>query len=190
MYEFGNAKNQRIICANLLAYAGFMRSAELLNIRVHDIVFHDTFMIIFIESSKTGKYRDGAWITIATTETYMCPVENVKKLIAWVDLKDDIFLFCNLCHSKSGYSARKDNKRMSYSNLRDQFLNAIAPNVNDIKKYGLHSLRSGGATSAANSGVQDRMFKRHGCWLSESAKDGYIKDSLKERLSVSLSLGL
>jgi hypothetical protein len=31
------------------------------------------------------------------------------------------------------------------------------------------------------------MFKRHGRWTSESAKDGYVKDNLKERLSVSLS---
>ena len=37
---------------------------------------------------------------------------------------------------------------------------------------------------------QDRMFKRHGRWLSESAKDGYIKDSVEERLKVSRSLGI
>jgi len=29
-----------------------------------------------------------------------------------------------------------------------------------------------------------------GSWLSESAKDGYVKDLLQERLSVSLTLGL
>ena len=40
--------------------------------------------------------------------------------------------------------------------------------------YGLHSLRAGGASAAANAGVPDRMFKRHGRWRSENAKDGYI----------------
>jgi len=54
----------------------------------------------------------------------------------------------------------------------------------------LHSLRSGGATAAANRGIPDRLFKRHGRWSSESAKDGYVKDSIDERLRVSQCLGL
>ena len=60
----------------------------------------------------------------------------------------------------------------------------------DPDKYGLHSLRSGGATAAANAGVPDRAFKRHGRWRSENAKDGYVKDTLEYRLNVSKSLGL
>jgi hypothetical protein len=79
---------------------------------------------------------------------------------------------------------------MSYSTLRDLFRNALTPFVTDINKYCLHSLRSGGATAAANKGVKDRMFKRHGRWLSEKAKDGYVKDSLEERLFVCQCLGL
>ena len=58
------------------------------------------------------------------------------------------------------------------------------------KLFGLHSLRSGGATSAANAGVPDRLFKRHGRWRSENAKDYCIKDDLKALLSVSLALGI
>lgn len=47
--------------------------------------------------------------------------------------------------------------------------------VPDISKYGLHSLRADGATVCANSGIPDRLFKRHGRCASETAKDGYIK---------------
>ena len=36
----------------------------------------------------------------------------------------------------------------------------------------------------------DRLSKRHGRLRSESAKDGYVKDPLTERLSVSKNLGL
>ena len=79
---------------------------------------------------------------------------------------------------------------MSYSNLRDLFIEAISPYVSDVKRYCLHSLRSGGATAAANNGAKDRLFKRHGRWVSENAKDGCIKDNINKRLSVSLSLGL
>ena len=60
----------------------------------------------------------------------------------------------------------------------------------DPKQFGLHSLRAGGASAAANAGVPDRWFKRHGRWRSENAKDGYIKDKLEDRLSVSQNIGL
>ena len=52
-----------------------------------------------------------------------------------------------------------------------------------LKQF-LHSLRSGGAPAAANAGVPDRYFKHHRRWRSESAKDGYIQDKIKERQSV------
>ena len=58
------------------------------------------------------------------------------------------------------------------------------------KEFGLHSLRSGGATAAANAGVPDRLFKRHGRWLSENAKDSYVKDKLEDRLSVTRNIGV
>ncbi|XP_068203660.1 uncharacterized protein [Palaemon carinicauda] len=190
IYEDYNLKSQRIICACLLAFAGFMRSSELLNIKVSDIMIYKTYMSIFVETSKTDKYRDGAWITLARTGTCLCPVDNSKKLIEWAKLKPSDFLFCNLCKTQNGYTVRQCNKQMSYTNLRNEFLRALAPHVSDIKKYCLHSLRSGGASCAANRGVKDRLFKRHGRWLSDSAKDGYVKDSLQERLSVSLTLGL
>ena len=40
----------------------------------------------------------------------------------------------------------------------------------DVSKIPVHSLRSGGATAAANAGVKDRMFKRHGRWVIENAR--------------------
>ena len=67
-------------------------------------------------------------------------------------------------------------------------LEAFKDIVPDISAIGTHSLRSGGATAAANTGV--RLFKRHGRWASESAKDGYVQDSLSSRLSISKALGI
>ena len=64
-------------------------------------------------------------------------------------------------------------------------LNGIVP---DLLKIGTHSIRSGGASPAANAGISDCLFKRHGRWLSDNAKDGYVKDSLSARLSVSKAL--
>lgn len=190
LYAENDLKCQRMICICLVGFAGFLRSSELLNIRIYDIVFNLTYMAIFIECSKTDKYRDGAWVIIAKTGTNLCPVENVKKLIMWGGLSGDDYLFCNISLTKLGYKVRNKNKKMSYSNLRDLFIEALKPHVADVKNYCLHSLRSGGASAAANNSVKDRLFKRHGRWLSENAKDGYVKDNIDERLSVSLSLGL
>ena len=58
--------------------------------------------------------------------------------------------------------------------------------VMDAKLFGMHSLPAGGAT--ANSGVPDRLIKHHGCWRSETAKDGYLKDSVQRRLSKRLGV--
>ncbi len=74
--------------------------------------------------------------------------------------------------------------------MRELFLQKIAELGYDPKQFGLHSLRAGGASTAANAGVPDRLFKRHGRWKSESAKDGYVKDSVSSRMSVSESLKL
>jgi hypothetical protein len=69
-------------------------------------------------------------------------------------------------------------------------MEALKPIVGDASKYCVHSLRAGGATQAASAGVPERLFKRHGRWKSETAKDGYVKESLDNLLSVSQSLGL
>ena len=101
-----------------------------------------------------------------------------------------MYVFSHLSATKSGYSLRKDGKRLSYSNMRTIFLEALKPHVIDINQYCLHSLRAGGASAAANRGIIDRLSKRHGRWLSEAAKDGYVKDSVEKTLKVSRSLGI
>ena len=60
----------------------------------------------------------------------------------------------------------------------------------DISHFSTHSLRAGGASAAANAGVADRVFQRHGRWKSVPAKNGYINDNLESRLSVSQRLDI
>ena len=50
------------------------------------------------------------------------------------------------------------------------------------EKFGLHSLRSGGASAAANNGISDRLISKQGR-SSEKARSGYIKDSAVKRLT-------
>ena len=84
----------------------------------------------------------------------------------------------------------RDSNHISYSRLRNLFSKKLLFLGFPAQELGLHSLRSGGATTAANAKVPDRLFKRHGRWKSENAKDRYVKDSVESRLEVSKSLGL
>ena len=77
-----------------------------------------------------------------------------------------------------------------YGDIRIQRVKQFSKIGLGASTHGLHSLRAGGATAAANARVNDRLFKRQGRWKSETAKDGYVKDSLKSLLSVSQNLGL
>ena len=109
--------------------------------------------------------------------------------MANIDLGSRAFLFRGIVHMKHGdYLCARAS--LSYARMRELFLQKISDLGFDPKLYGLHSLRAGGATAAANAGVPDRLFKRHGCWKSESAKDDYVKDSVSSCLSVSRSLNL
>ena len=53
---------------------------------------------------------------------------------------------------------RKIDKPLSYMTVGGHVLELLANIGLDPKKFGLHSLRSGGASAAANLGVNDRLF--------------------------------
>ena len=54
----------------------------------------------------------------------------------------------------------------------------------------MHSVRSRGALAAACDGISDRLISKQGRWSSEKARNGYIKDSVVKRLTVSNTLEL
>lgn len=74
-FKSENIYYKRTICACLVAYSGFLRCSELLNIRCSDVCFEKKkqeekpHMAIFIEKSKTDIYRDGQNVVIARTQT-------------------------------------------------------------------------------------------------------------------------
>ena len=78
----------------------------------------------------------------------------------------------------------------SYSCLHSLYIKKMSKLGFPAHEFGLHSLRSRGATAAANAKVPDRISKRHGRCKSENAKDGYVKDSLESRLMVTKNIGL
>ncbi len=188
-----NLMNIRTLCMILISYAGFLRFDELVNIKLSHLSFNDSFLEILIPRSKTDQYRQGNSVLIARTNSSMCPVSMMELYLRLIDsdsLDKSSFIFRNFSKTKKGYVFRSVNIPMSYSRVREIILQAFKPVVGDVSSYCLHSLRAGGASAAANSGIEDRLFKCHGRWKTESAKDGYVKDSVSRKLSVSKSLGL
>ena len=98
-------------------------------------------------------------------------------------------MFGNI-QTKSGSQSTRSGSKLSYTRCREVLFKKIADVGLDPKSFSWHNFRSGGASTAANGGICDRMFKHHGRWRSENAKDGYVADSLECRLAVSMPLGL
>ena len=197
MEKYGSSDNLidiRLCSMILLAYAGFFRFDELINIRRCDIQMFVSYINIFVCKSKMDIFRQGAWVLIGATDSFTCPVAALRKYLEAAELNNDFdedFLFRRATSMKSVNKHRlREGQPLSYSRCLELFREALSSVGLQPKKFGMHSLRSGGASAAANIGVPDRLFKKHGRWRSENAKDGYVKDSFQDRLSVSLNLGL
>lgn len=182
----------RLIC--VLGYAGFFRASELCSIKSSDIKFHDEYVEIKIRSSKTDIYRRGNSVHIAKSNSPFCPYQCLKDYLRLADIRThaDEFIFRSVrfFRNSRSYKLSLADKPLSYTSMREIFLRALSEVGEEPRKFGLHSLRSGGATAAANADIPDRLFKAHGRWRSETAKDGYVKDNINNFLSVSKNLGL
>ncbi|PFX25561.1 Integrase/recombinase xerD-like [Stylophora pistillata] len=187
----GYLVDTRFMAMALLAYAGFLKFDELSNRRLKDVIPHSTNFELFIESSKTDQYREGAVVQIVKTSTDLCPWANLVKYLSQAKLVlpsslngGDDFLFGNI-QTKSGTQFVRAGSKISYTRCREISVSKKFADVDlDRASFSWHSFRSGGASSAANGGISDRMLKRHGRWRSENVKDGYVADSLESRLAM------
>ena len=138
------------------------------------------------ENSKTDQLRECSWVPIFRTGRKTCPVKALERYFtaAEICLEEELPLFRAIATPNSSSKVR--HQGISYTRARELAKKAF-DGITDTSSISLHSLRAGGATAAANVGVPDRLFKRHGRWSSESAKDGYIEDNLNSLLSVSKS---
>ena len=145
-----------------------------------------------MEASKTDCYREGRWVHIAANDSPTCPVKNLVTYLqsAGLDLEvdKDAYIFRAVSTTKNGSKLRSINKPLSYTRTREQILQAIKQIGLDEKLYGTHSLRAGGATFTANAGIPDRLFKKHGRWMSDKSKDIYVQENLDTLLSVTKSM--
>ena len=107
----------------LLAFAAFFRFDELAKLVRSDVEIDSEKLQLFIESSKTDKYRDGAWVVAAVTGKVTCPVNMMAGYLDKAQLSHDSPLFCQLTRTKYGYKARA--RGVSYTRLRELVIEAF-----------------------------------------------------------------
>ena len=183
----------RISCMCVLSFSGFLRFSELVSLKRSDIKFFDNYLTLFIQKSKTDRYKQGSTVYISATGLVTCPVAVTKRYLEKANIAacSDEFIFRSISYCKSSHSyVLRGHKCLSYTRAREILLSVLESIGLDRRNFGLHSLRAGGATAAANAGICDRLFKKHGRWRSDSAKDGYVKEDLQQNLLVTKGLGI
>ena len=192
--NFDNLLELRNVCIFILAYAGFFRIQEVLHIKYGDIHFNSGYVVINVDVSKTDQLRKGNEVVISVgSGEKTCPVKILRRYLTEVErypVQSDHFVFRALSKCKSGHKLVAIYRPVSYSTIREYFKVNFKDIVPDVSLFSTHSLRAGGASAAANAGVPDRLFQRHGRWRSVSAKNGYVDDSLGSRLTVSKMLDI
>ena len=161
------------------------------NLRCNDLDFHDSYFSVKIRKSKTDHLRLGNDLVIAKDQSVACPYSILKRYLEVTaeDTTMNMHVLQPCFRSRNVCRLMYKNKPLSYTRAGEAILSRLKEVRNGMNLC-LHTLRSGGATLAANSGVHDRFWKRHGRWKSENSRDGYVADSLDVRLSVSKMLSL
>ena len=123
----------------LVGFSGGFRRSELVNIEYEDIEFVNEGVKIVIKRSKTDQSGEGMTKAIPYFDNKsFCPVISLKN---WIDNSE----------AKSGKIFDISDKSVALIIKKYASLSGLDPN-----KYGGHSLRSGFATSTAESGAEER----------------------------------
>ena len=148
----------------LIGFSGGFRRSELVNIDYEDLEFVVEGVKIFIKRSKTDQSGEGMTKAIPYFDNEdFCPVIALK---SWIEasqissgpLKDKIF---NISDKGVALIIKK------YANLAGL----------DAQRYAGHSLRSGFATSAAESGAEERSIMAMTGHKSTEMVRRYIKEA-------------
>ena len=144
----------------LVGFSGGFRRSELVEIEYDDVEFVSEGVKIFIKRSKTDQSGEGMIKAIPYFENKnFCPVVNLKK---WIDYSV----------IKSGKVFNISDKSVALIIKKYASLSGLDPN-----KYGGHSLRSGFATSTAESGAEERNIMAMTGHKTTQMVRRYIKDA-------------
>jgi hypothetical protein len=176
-------------CILIIAFFGFLRFEEIVHLRCEDVIFLPSHLELKLHRSKCDQLRQGDVIVISRLDNH-CPVALFESYmnISGNSKGSGLYVFRRIVFAKGVKYLGVADIPLTYSNVRD-IVKAKALQLKlDPQCYSTHSMRSGGSSAAANAGIGDRLFQRHGRWASAASKDGYVLDSLTDRLSVTKAL--
>jgi len=156
----------------LIGFSGGFRRNEIVSLDYDDLDFVSEGLKINLKRSKTDQFGEGAIKGLPYFEnSQYCPVISAKK---WIEVSN----------IKSGPLFRRFSKgsKLTENRLTDQ---TIALLIKDYLKlagidnnnYSAHSLRSGFATSAAESGAEERSIMAMTGHKSTEMVRRYIKEA-------------
>ena len=139
-----------------IMYAGMLRRAEVIAIRVENIKFHQEHVEIELVCSKTDQTGKGDTVVIAQGERKVsCPVRALAQYLAKAQIKSGpLFRRCT--------ATKVTSYLLSETSVGEVVKRRTKEIGLDTTKYSTHSARRGGATSAAMAGVPTRLIKRQG----------------------------
>ena len=144
----------------LVGFSGGFRRSELVNIEYEDVEFVREGVKIFVKRSKTDQSGEGMTKAIPYFENEnFCPVKFLNKWILEAELKNG-----KIFDISDKSVALIIKKYASYAGL-------------DANRYAGHSLRSGFATSTAESGAEERNIMAMTGHKSTEMVRRYIKEA-------------
>jgi len=144
----------------LIGFSGGFRRSELVDIEYEDIEFVSEGVKIFVKRSKTDRSGEGMIKAIPYFDSEnFCPVKALNKWIQKADLKDGKIF--NISDKSVALIIKK------YANHGGL----------DAHRYAGHSLRSGFATSTAESGAEERNIMAMTGHKSTEMVRRYIKEA-------------
>ena len=156
----------------LIGFSGGFRRNEIVSLDYDDIDFVSEGLKIILRRSKTDQFGEGFTKALPYFDSpQYCPVASLKK---WIEISK----------ITSGALFRRFSKgsKLSESRLTDQTVALLIKEYLklagiDSRNYSGHSLRSGFATSAAESGVDERSIMTMTGHKSSEMVRRYIKEA-------------
>ena len=168
----GDIKKFRDRSIILIGFSGGFRRNEIVSLDYDDLDFVPEGLKINLRRSKTDQFGEGFTKALPYFDnSQYCPVVSLKK---WIEISN----------ITSGAVFRRFSKgsRLSENRLTDQTVALLIKEYLrltgiDNKNYSGHSLRSGFATSAAESGAEERSIMAMTGHKSPEMVRRYIKDA-------------
>ena len=169
-----------------LGFYGFLCWDGLSSLTPDKSSFVPLHLTVHLERRKNDQFREGSRVLIARSVESVCPVAVVQKFLCLGKHDGQSVMWRRVQRTKNNVKLRKQT--MSYSRGAELVKREIANKGLDPKEFGLHSLRSGGASTAAAVGRSSRLLQRQGGWHTTTAKNSYIEESIDSLLKVTRSM--